>query len=280
MPTLPLTPEDKKRLVTLQAHAALAGYEISNATVNIETGAIVFLCRRWSLLRELDDLDQVEGWLRRAGVKVQAMSAPSNVLPLRGFVTGDETGSVTSDETPRCEGWTPAHTCQRCCAAKPPTGRAIKGIVTVRLDPEVVATVTEIARDVDHPMNEMMNQIIKGGLCNHGWRAQPIFGKLLPNAAAKRKRSMQGMPSERGRGEGSAMTHDYESIKALAKERGVPVQHLLVLAVQNDPFYVAHAGTVQGRRVVRGSIPDGPLRSRRSPSARALPPRQHRGGPT
>ncbi len=31
---------------------------------------------------------------------------------------------------------------------------------------------------------------------------------------------------------------DYESIKALAKERGVPVPRLLALAVQNDPFYV------------------------------------------
>ena len=31
---------------------------------------------------------------------------------------------------------------------------------------------------------------------------------------------------------------DYDTIKALAKERGVPVQQMLALAVQNDPFYV------------------------------------------
>jgi hypothetical protein len=31
---------------------------------------------------------------------------------------------------------------------------------------------------------------------------------------------------------------DYESIKALAKARGVPVPRMLALAVQNDPFYV------------------------------------------
>jgi hypothetical protein len=62
---------DLKRLANLQAHAALAGYEII-PTISIETGRAVFLCKRWSLLRELDSLDEVAGWLRRVGVKVPA----------------------------------------------------------------------------------------------------------------------------------------------------------------------------------------------------------------
>jgi len=71
MPPLPLSPSDTKRFADLQAHAALHGFEL-NVAVEVETGRITYLARRWSLERELDTLDEIEGWLRRAGVKVPA----------------------------------------------------------------------------------------------------------------------------------------------------------------------------------------------------------------
>jgi hypothetical protein len=71
MPRLPLTPDERKRLANLQAHAALSGFEVY-AAVDVETGKVTYLCKRWALLRELDTLDEIEAWLRRAGVKVAA----------------------------------------------------------------------------------------------------------------------------------------------------------------------------------------------------------------
>lgn len=71
MPLAPpiLSPTEQKRFANLQAHAALAGYEV-NCTVDVETGGLTFLCKRWSLLRKLDTLNEVEAWLRRARVEV------------------------------------------------------------------------------------------------------------------------------------------------------------------------------------------------------------------
>lgn len=68
---LKLSPAQLKRFAELQARAAMAGYEV-NRILDAETGRVTYLCKRWSLLRELDTLDEVAAWLHRAGVEVPA----------------------------------------------------------------------------------------------------------------------------------------------------------------------------------------------------------------
>jgi len=48
---------DPKRLTTLQAHAALAGYTLEQ----LADGSLVV--ERWGLLRRLPDLEAAEAWL-------------------------------------------------------------------------------------------------------------------------------------------------------------------------------------------------------------------------
>lgn len=55
---------DSKALATLQAHAALAGYEL----IALAEGG--FLICRWGLVRECADLAEVKHVLRRMGVAV------------------------------------------------------------------------------------------------------------------------------------------------------------------------------------------------------------------
>ncbi len=52
-----------KRLATLSAHMALAGFELH------VTASGTFIVSRWNLARELHDLAAVQAFARRAGVR-------------------------------------------------------------------------------------------------------------------------------------------------------------------------------------------------------------------
>jgi len=52
---------DRKRFLTLQARAALAGVMLIASTN--DNGAPVYIASRWALCRELPDLDAAEHWL-------------------------------------------------------------------------------------------------------------------------------------------------------------------------------------------------------------------------
>lgn len=116
---------------------------------------------------------------------MSATASPSNVWPLHGIDTSSETSFATGDKTKRTKGGRPRKYAS--AAERQAAHRARNdGIVTWRLA-EVPAKISELARECDIPANELAYQMLKFALSNHDWRAKPIFGKLLPNAAVKAK---------------------------------------------------------------------------------------------
>jgi hypothetical protein len=57
--------DDAKRVSTLRAAAALAGYEI--ARTDPADGPVRFFASRWGVVRELGDIDQAEQFIRVLG---------------------------------------------------------------------------------------------------------------------------------------------------------------------------------------------------------------------
>lgn len=105
------------------------------------------------------------------------------VTLLRTFDTGNETRSIASDEIKGGKGGRPRK--HESAAARQAAYRARnEGIVTWRLG-SVAATVSEIAKAVDLPANELAHQMLKFALANRDWRQQPMFGRALPNAQSK-----------------------------------------------------------------------------------------------
>ena len=56
-------PDTAKRLATLKAECALAGVALIESTDDRDRP--VFIVSRWSMTRQLDDLDHVAAWLSR-----------------------------------------------------------------------------------------------------------------------------------------------------------------------------------------------------------------------
>lgn len=56
---------DRKWFATLQARAALIGATLTR--MENDAGRVVYVISKWSLTRELQDLDAVEAWLDRVG---------------------------------------------------------------------------------------------------------------------------------------------------------------------------------------------------------------------
>ncbi len=55
-----------KRFATLQAAAAFAGFQVS--LIESDSGRAAFIVSRWALTRQVDALDELAEFLRRAGV--------------------------------------------------------------------------------------------------------------------------------------------------------------------------------------------------------------------
>lgn len=60
---VPTAERTRKRFATLQARAALAGITLHQ--LEGDFGATIYIATRWSLTKQMDDLDEVGAWLDR-----------------------------------------------------------------------------------------------------------------------------------------------------------------------------------------------------------------------
>lgn len=52
----------------------------------------------------------------------------------------------------------------------------------IRLSKETMATIDDIAAQLDHPSTEVIASLINFALLNYNWRTLGLFGKRLPYA--------------------------------------------------------------------------------------------------
>jgi hypothetical protein len=73
-------------------------------------------------------------------------------------------------------------------AARQAAYRERNATTDVRLTPERLAKLTEIAEQLDVPRTELINSMLAFALANRNWRLEGLYGKRLPQASAPEAR--------------------------------------------------------------------------------------------
>ena len=126
-----------------------------------------------------------------------ALQAEASALTrklIRDIATGNESRSVTRNETKQAKGGRPRKHADAAARQAAYRVRNAGMLVDWRIDKGTVDLIVEISAAVDISATELANQMLKFALTNRPgqWRRAPMVGTPLPNAQSRKKKNKEG----------------------------------------------------------------------------------------
>ena len=121
----------------------------------------------------------------------QAEASALTLKLIRDIATGNESRSVTRNETKQAKGGRPRKHADAAARQEAYRQRNAGMLVNWRIDKHTVNQINEFARIADISATELANQMLKMALSNRNWKQTPMFGKPLPNAQHREKKNKE-----------------------------------------------------------------------------------------